>query len=203
VTLQKQDIRFYFDFASPYGYLGSVEVERVAERLGLSVDWHPTLLGVSVLKVMGLKAVADTPLKRDYARHDVERFARYLEIPFRRSEVPMQPLAAARAFCWLNERDRPLAKRFAQAVYHTQWARGQNVSAPETIAEVGAANGIDPVELDPAINSEAVKALLRSRVDAAIAAGVFGVPTFVVENELFWGVDRLPMLEAWLRRGGW
>jgi 2-hydroxychromene-2-carboxylate isomerase len=69
-------LNFYFDFISPYGWFASRRVEEIAARHGRTVEWHAMLLGVSVLKVMGLKPLLDTPLKGDYARRDVRRYAR-------------------------------------------------------------------------------------------------------------------------------
>ncbi len=195
-----EPILFYFDFGSPYGYLGSIGVERLAAARGRTVEWRPILLGISVIKVMGLKALADTPLKRDYVRHDVERCARALDIPFRRATpTPMRPLAAARAFVWLDEQDPAAAKRFAQALYRAQWAEAREMSSVEAVVELGTALGLNGEELRAAIGDEHIKARLRARVHEAIGAGVFGVPTFVVAGEMFWGADRLPMLEAWLQ----
>ena len=196
-------IAFYFDFVSPYGYLGSVAVERLASRLGRDVEWRPMLLGVSVLKVMGLKALADTPVKRDYVRHDVERFARFLDIPFKRSSVPLQPLPAMRAFCWLRTHDPCQAKHFGQAVYRAQWGEGRDMSSPDALDDVGRTLGIDGVAMRAAITDAPTKELLHRAVSDGLAHGVFGVPTFAVDDELFWGVDRLPMLEAWITGGGW
>jgi 2-hydroxychromene-2-carboxylate isomerase len=196
-------ILFYFDFVSPYGYLGSVGVERIAAARGLTVEWRPILLGISVLKVMGLKGVADTPLKRDYVRRDLERCARLMDIDFNRGDAPLQPLTAARAFLWLNARDAALAKRFAQGVYHAQWAEARDMSSPDAVADLGAGLGLDRAELLAAIGDEGVKAGLRAQVETAIEAGVFGVPTFVVDGEMFWGADRLPMLARWLDGERW
>jgi len=70
-----QAIEFYFDPISPFAYLGSVQIERVAARLGREVDWKPVLIGVTVLKVMGLKPVPETPLKGPYMQQDAVRLA--------------------------------------------------------------------------------------------------------------------------------
>jgi 2-hydroxychromene-2-carboxylate isomerase len=197
-------IAFYFDFMSPYAYLGSVQVERVAARLNCPVSWRPMLLGISVVKVMGLKGVADTPLKREYVAHDVARFARYLDIPFNRATTrPMMPLPAARAFVWLDETDPEMARDFARHVFHAQWADGQDMSTPAALASLARSKGIDREALLAGIASDKVKQSLKSRVDASIAAGIFGAPTFVVDDQMFWGVDRLPMVERWLETGGW
>ena len=196
-----EPILFYFDFSSPYGYLGSVGIERLAAERGRLVQWRPILLGVSVVKVMGLKALADTPLKRDYVRHDVERCALVLGIPFRRASLaPMRPLAAARAFVWLDEQDPAVAKRFGQTIYRAQWAEARDMSSADAVVAAGTSIGLDADALRAAIGDERSKVRLRARVDAAIGAGVFGVPSFVVAGEMFWGADRLPMLEAWLQR---
>ncbi len=196
-------ILFYFDFVSPYGYLGAVAVERLAATLGRSVTWRPVLLGVTVLKIMGLKALPDTPLKRDYVRHDLDRYARLLDVPFHRASAPMQPLPAMRAFIWLAARDEALARRFGHAVFRAQWGEGRDMSSLDAVAALAESLGVDPVSLLAAIGSTPVKDALRVAVDAAVAAGVFGVPTFVVDGEMFWGTDRLPMLEQWIRTGGW
>ena len=198
-----EPILFYFDFLSPYGYLGSVAIERLAAKRGRTVEWRPILLGISVIKVMGLKGLMDTPLKRDYVRRDLVRSATFLKFPFARADRPMQPLAAARAFVWLNDRDPALAKRFAQAVYAAQWADGRDMSTVDAVAELGETLDVGGAELRAAVADDAVKRRLHDEVEAAIGAGVFGVPTFVVGGEMFWGVDRLPMLEAWLDTGGW
>jgi 2-hydroxychromene-2-carboxylate isomerase len=194
-----EPIAFYFDFGSPYGYFGSLAVEPVAARLRRQVVWRPVLLGITVLKVMGLKALPDTPLKGDYVRHDVKRIARMIGVPFNPCPVPMQPLAAMRAFVWLDQQDPGLAQRFGQAVYRAQWAEATDMSSPNAVASLVASLGADPAPLQ----TDAVKQALRRRVDDAIAAGVFGVPTFIVDGEMFWGTDRLPMLERWVETGGW
>lgn len=197
-------IEFYFDFISPYGYLGSFAIERVAARHGRAVDWRPMLLGVSVLKVMGLKAVPDTPLKSDYAAHDWPRFARLLGLPARADANPrMAPLPAARAFTWLRDRDPALAVRLAQSVYRAHWGEGRDMSTATAVAELGESLGIDAGEMTAAMADEAVKQRLREHVDAALARGVFGCPTFIVDGEMFWGADRADQVDRWLATGGW
>ena len=111
-------LEFYFDFISPYAYLGSQKIDDLAAKHGRSVKWRPLLTGVTVLKVMGLKGVAETPLKGPYAQHDIPRFARYLNIPFNRPEGILKPLAPARAFVWLDDRDPDAAAAFALSLIH-------------------------------------------------------------------------------------
>jgi len=198
------DIEFYFDFVSPYGYLGAVAIERAAARHGRVVDWRPMLLGISVLKVMGLKSVPDTPLKSDYAARDWPRFARLLAVPAAPWTNPrMAPLPAARAFTWLRDRDAALATVLARAIYRAHWGEGRDMSTAEAVAETGASLGVDRGQLIAATQDEGVKRRLRGHVDAALAKGVFGCPTFIVDGEMFWGADRVGQVERWIATGGW
>ena len=78
-----QPIEFYFDPISPFAYLGSVQIERVARRLNRPVEWKPVLIGITILKVMGLKPIPETPLKGPYSNRDAVRLAEYFDVPFR------------------------------------------------------------------------------------------------------------------------
>lgn len=197
-------IAFYFDIVSPYAYLGAHGVSEVAARTGREVDWRPMLLGVSVLKVMGLKAVPDTPLKGAYAAHDWRRFARLMGLPAAASaNVRVAPLPAMRAFTWMKDRDPAAAARLGLALLDAHWGEGRDMSQPSAVAEVAAEAGHARDDALAAIGDGAVKARLHQHVEAALTAGVFGCPTFVVDGEMFWGADRLAQLELWITTGGW
>ena len=197
-------IEFYFDFISPYGYLGSTQVEALAARYGRTVDWKPVLLGITVMKVMGLKPLPETPLKKDYILIDKPRMAKLLGVPLVEHGLKgVNSLAASRAFLWLKAQDPALAVRFAHRIYERLWVQGRDITPAEAVVEEGAAIGVDGAALLAAIESPEMKAALKEAVDAAIAKGVFGVPTFIADGEPLWGVDRLWMLEHWLKRGNW
>lgn len=197
-------IEFHFDFISPYAYLGSIGIERIAAKHGVEIDWRPMLLGISVLKVMGLKPLPDTPLKGAYLDRDVPRFARYLGVPFSPgAQLQFPPLPSARAFTWLKDRDPALAKRFGQAIFHAHWGEGRNMGTAEAVAGEAGRLGIARSDLLAAIEEDTVKQRLRAHVDASIAKGVFGAPTFIVGEEMFWGADRLDQVERWVVTGGW
>ena len=202
--MNKPPVEFYFDFVSPYGYLGSTQIDAIAARHGREVDWRPVLIGVTVLKIMGMKPLTETPLKKDYLRHDAPRMARLLGVPFHyHGRKGGNSLAASRAFLWLKQRDADLAKRFAQRVYARLWVEGQDITAAQSVAEVAAPLGVDRNELLAAIESPEAKQALKDAVDQAVAKGVFGVPYFIVDGEPIWGGDRLWMLEHWLKYGSW
>ncbi|MEI7609215.1 MAG: 2-hydroxychromene-2-carboxylate isomerase, partial [Rhodospirillaceae bacterium] len=174
-----------------------------AARHGRGVLWRPILLG-AVFKVSGMSAMMHQPLRGDYLRHDVVRFARLLGVALTMpAVVPVNGIAASRAYYWLEEIDAAAARRLAKAVYHAHWGEGRDVGAAATVAEIGAGLGLDAAELLKGIHSPAVKERLRTETDTAIARGVFGAPFFFVDGEPFWGADRLDQIERWLSSGGW
>jgi 2-hydroxychromene-2-carboxylate isomerase len=207
VTLEPMPapIAFYFDFISPYGYFASLRIEELAARHGREVDWRPMLLGVAVLKVMGLKPLLDTPLKGDYVRRDVLRHARRHNVPLGRdlNASVGNPLPGARAFCWVKQHHPRLQAAMAHALFHAFWAEGRDLSTPEAVAGIALPPGLDSAQVAEAAASDEAASLLRNAVAASIAAGVFGSPTIVVDGEPFWGSDRLQDVDEWMGSGGW
>lgn len=198
-----EPITFYFDFSSPYGYLAAQRIDEVAARQGRTVAWRPFLLGV-VFKQTRAEPLLNLPLKGDYARHDIARTARRLGVPFvLPRSFPFMAVAPSRAFYWLHDQDPEAARGLAKALYHKAFGEGGDISLPEAVAEVAAGQGVDRDALLSALQDPGVKDRLKREVDAAVQAGAFGSPMFFVDGEPFWGVDRLPDVEAWLASGGW
>lgn len=198
-------MKFWFDFISPFGYLASLRIDGLAARHGRSVAWHPLLVGVTVLKVMGLPPVPATPLKGPYAMRQIARYLRRHGITLARDPAapPMNPLPAGRLFAWLRVHDPDHAKAFAQAALHAHWAEGRMLDRPDELAAAAARGGIDAAVVQAGLADPAAAALLRAEVDAAIAAGAFGSPFVIVDGEPFFGVDSFELLDEWLSRGGW
>ncbi len=196
-------IDFWFDFSSPYGYLASTRIDALAARHGRTARWRPMLLG-AVFKVSGQTPLLDIPLKGEYSKHDMERFARLWGVPLRFPVVfPFSAVVASRAFYWLDAKDPALAARFAKAAYATAWAGEKDLAKGETVAEVAAGLGVSREDALAGMLDPAVKEQLRVAVDEAVKAGIFGSPMIVVDGEKFWGADRLWQVEEWLKRGGW
>jgi 2-hydroxychromene-2-carboxylate isomerase len=196
-------IDFYFEFASPYGYLASTQIDALAARHGRTVAWHPIMLGAA-FKETGARPLMQTPLKGPYLLHDVPRFARLLGVPLKLPPVmPMNSLAASRACLWLDEDNPARARSLAKAFLRAHWGEGRDLGAPEAVAEVAAGFGIEREALLAAVADQRIKDLLKEQTQAAIGRGVFGSPFIFVDGEPFWGADRLPQVEAWLARGGW
>ena len=198
-------LQFYFDFISPFGYFASLRIDALAARHGRTVEWHPMLLGISVMKVMGLKPLLDTPLKGPYTSTDVTRYARLHGIPLGREPGAafMNPLTAGRAFAWARQHHPAEAKALAQAMLHAYWIEGRDLSDPVALAPIALPATISAASLIEAVQGAEAVQLLRDEVDASLKAGVFGSPTVIVDGEMFWGVDKLEQVERWLERGGW
>lgn len=196
-------IDFYTDFSSPYGYFASTGIDALAERHGRVCRWHPMLLSPA-FQASGNVRLIDQPMKGAYSRHDWDRVARLHGIPYRFPEpFPVGTVAAARVFWWLDAHQPDQAKRFGHAIFAAYFAEGRNISDRTVVLEVAAALGLDVAAVTAGIESPAIKDKLRAETEGAIAQGVFGAPFIVVDGEQFWGFDRLPMVEEWLRRGGW
>lgn len=194
---------FYFDFSSPYGYFAACRIEALAARHGRATAWHPILLGI-VFKETGGQPLPSIPLKGTYAMRDIERTARYLGLPYHApSRFPVSGTAASRCYYWLEDQDAALAKRFALATYRAFFVEDRDIGAPDTVAEVAAALGIDRAAAFDGLHQPAIKERLRQEVETAMSRGVFGSPFVLADGEPFWGTDRFDQLDRWLATGGW
>lgn len=197
-------IDFYFEFASPYGYLASLQIDAIAAAYDREVVWRPIMLGAA-FKATGSVPNIKAPLRGPYFLRDAPRSARLVGAPFVLPKaMPMNSLAASRAYWWLmSEGDPDIARGFAQAVFHAHWGEGRDMSTVDRLLEITGDLGIGPDELRDAVADPAIKERLKAETDQAIAAGVFGSPFIIVDGEPFWGADRLGQVERWLATGGW
>ena len=196
-------IDFWFDFSSPYGYLMSERIDDLAGRFGRKVRWHPILLGVVFKETASAPLTLQHPAKAAYALRDFERSARFLGIPYRHpTRFPLPTQNAARAYYWLHGEDCALARRFAHAAYRALFVDDRDISAPETVLEIGTKLGVDRDRLEAALQSPEIRERLKEEVDNALSIGVFGSPHVIIDGEAFFGADRLPQIEKLLETGG-
>lgn len=197
-------IDFYFDFSSPYAYLGSHLIEPVAVKHGRELLWHPFMLGIA-MKGEKTFPLTEYPMKGDYSRMDFERTARYHNIPFvMPAAFPKLTLAAARGFLWIERQNPARAVAFAKAVFAAYFAHGRDIADPAVVADIAASSGVDREAFAAAIEEPEIKRAFTASVeDTVFEKKVFGAPFFIVEGERFWGADRVAQLNEWLTRGGW
>jgi 2-hydroxychromene-2-carboxylate isomerase len=195
-------IDFYFDFSSPYSFLAAEQIEALAARHGRTVRFMPILLGV-VFKASGSAPLTEQyGPKARYSVHDFERSARFAGVRYRHpSKFPIGAVAAARGVLWLQQHRPDKANAFVLAVFRAFFQDDRDISDPAVVADIAQSIGLDGAGLLEGAQSPQIKESLRKQVEDAVALGVFGAPTIVVDGETFWGNDRLPQIERWLATG--
>lgn len=194
-------IDFYFDFASPYGYIAAQSIDALAGRHGRTVNWHAIVLDANFQSLERIR-IPSSAMRSNYIQRDVERLAVFAGVPYRApSALGLHTDLAAKLFHALKDRDPELGRRFAQAVFAAYFVEDRNIAQETVLRELCAALGIDAGEMHALSHDSAARARLKAEIDLAEARGVFGSPFFIVEGERFWGNDRLPQLERWLESG--
>ena len=187
-------ITFYLDFISPYAYLAFEALPNALAGLSYTVTYQPILFA-ALLKHHGQLGPAEIPGKRDWTYRQVvwlaQRQKTALQMP---AAHPFNPLGLLR----LAVACSPPNRFVCETIFRHAWLGGKDAADANRLAELEAA-------LAPAhtANSDWVKATLKSNTQAAITEGVFGVPTFKVDDKLFWGLDALPMLRDYLSEDDW
>ncbi len=203
-------IEFFFDFSCPYAYLGSTQIEQLAERHKADLIWKPMLLGGvfrSVATPMNLANSQSSEKNRHTAR-DMYRWAEKWHVPL--SMPPTHPMRTVRALRTLLACQAGHWPALIKAFFEAYWVHGKDMDADETIRWALNTSGIAgdvALHAMAANENQAIKDELRQRTEEAIARDVFGAPTVFVSGEdltdplPFWGQDRLEMVEAVL--AGW
>jgi 2-hydroxychromene-2-carboxylate isomerase len=179
---------WYFDFISPFAYICLHRLKELPADL--RIEFRPVLFA-AMLNHWGQKGPAELPTKRRYSYRWSHWWAHSLGIPLRYPAAhPFNPLHHLRLA--IACASRPDAVR---TIFDSIWTTGAEASDPAQFAALLKGLGIGKVELE----SSEVKDTLRKNTDDAIQRGVFGVPTFDVGGELFWGADSLEFLKAFLK----
>ncbi len=200
-------LSFYFDYGSPYAYLGATQLERIAGERGASLRYRPFMLG-GLFKSIGTPNVPlfEMPApKRAHATRDMFRWAEHWGVPLVfPTRFPMNTVTALRMTLQLGEAERP---RLALPIFTAYWCEGADISDPNVLSELANGAGFDGAELVRCAANQDVKDALRCATTDAEALGVCGAPCFRVqanedeEGMLFWGQDRLGFVEKAL--SGW
>lgn len=194
-----QIVTFYFDPVSPYAWLASNALDRI-EAVGAQIVFQPVLFA-ALLNAHGNIGPAEVPAKRAYIFRDVMREAARAGLQFKGPPGhPFNPLQALRMCLALTSQDE--RRRFAVALMSACWEQGEDVSDPAVLRKVAANCGLDGPALQAAAQQPVIKLQLQAETENAIATGVFGVPTFKVGAELFWGGDRIDALIQYLQGAG-
>lgn len=192
------DIDFYYDIVCPYAYIASTQVEALAARTGARLRWRPVLLGGIFQAHDAPQRPGDVmgPAKARLNLLDIERYAHHHGVSLKMPEGhPRRTVDAMRLILAAPDAARPA---LSHALFAAYWVEGRDVADRAVLTEIAAAHGV-PIS---AIDGPDIRAGLRAVSAAAAEAGVFGVPSFRVGDRLWWGQDRMMLVESALRRGG-
>ncbi|HEY7245285.1 MAG TPA: 2-hydroxychromene-2-carboxylate isomerase [Xanthobacteraceae bacterium] len=192
-----KQVDFYFDFVSPYAWLAAHQIDEVREDTAAGFRFVPVLFA-GLLDHHSNVGPAEVPAKRRYTFQDAQRWALYLGLEFKSPPAhPFNPLKPLRVTSAVGD-DR-LREILAVKLLDAAWSEGRDITADSTVHEVAAGIGLSGRDLLDRAHTDEIKQRLRAQTESAIAAGVFGVPSFVVDGEVFWGNDRLHFVQAHLQ----
>ncbi len=197
VEMMGRTLELFWDFSSPFSYLGSTQADALAKRTGATLVWKPMLLG-GVFKLIGqVEAPVLTwgEAKRDHTLKDLHRWADYFGVPFKfPSRFPMNSLKAMRAWIALpgDKRDA-----YRERAYRAAWAEDRDLQDDATLRELIGEGADDALA---ATQRPEIKQALIDATNDAVKRGVFGAPTWIVGDDVVWGQDRIPIVERLLAR---
>ena len=190
-------ITCYLDFISPYAYLAFEQLPQALQGLSYEIEYRPVLFA-AFLKAHGQLGPAEIRGKREWTYRQVQWLGRTLGIPIEMPAThPFNPLALLRLAVACGEKGA-INRYVAETVFRHVWRGGADAADAARAEQLKQA--LAP-KRDPA--SEDVKAELKANTDEALARGAFGVPTLMVDDKVFWGVDALAMLRAYLEGDEW
>ena len=182
-----RQVIWYFDFISPYSYFGLFELERLGT--GVHIEYRPVLFA-GLLNHWGQRGPAEIPGKRTWTYRWCTWHAAQRGIPFKFPAAhPFNPLGYLRLAIAANT-----APSAIRTIFERLWTTGADPTDPRLLEELATSLGIAREQLA----EPRVKERLRANADAAIAHGVFGVPSLVIDGEVFWGADATDFARAYL-----
>jgi 2-hydroxychromene-2-carboxylate isomerase len=191
---ERRFVEFFFDYGSPFSYLADTQLPGIAARVGASITHRPMLLG-AVLKATGNSSPMAVPAKARHMGRELERWARRYGVPFRPNPFPFLRNTLRLMRGAVASRRLGVFERYHPAVFAASWTDTLDLGDDEVFRSVLRRAGVDADELLRAIDEQSTKDELRRATEIAVERGVFGAPTFFVDDEMFWGNDRLDWVE--------
>lgn len=193
-------LTFWFDVHSPWVYLAAQRIADLARKHKLPLLWRPLHLPRLLDQIGGVKPLEATPARVAWFRQDILDWAEMQGMPL--VYHPHYPLRNSRALrACLLAADEGLAEAFVTRLLRGYWAEQADITDLDQLARWGEAAGLDPVKVRAAAVSEAFKDRIEANTQEAIARGVFGVPTVDTGARLYFGNDRLDLLDTHISRG--
>jgi len=191
------EVEFFFDYHSPWCYFASVRIGNILRRHGGTVRWRPVHLPNLMEQIDGRRPMDGIPSFVRWFQQDIADHADLLGLPFQKHrDYPLRPSRALRASLYAEEQGA--AEPFVQAVMRAYWAEQGDISDIAVLQELGKKAGLAPDGIAEATGDERYKAEIAANVEEAAERGVFGLPAMFFEGKLFWGNDRLDLMDRWI-----
>ena len=180
---------FYFDFISPYSFLAHKEMRKIENKTNIKISYKPILLG-GLHNLHGIKAPAFIPAKAKHMIRDCKLIAERNNVKFKfNSYFPIKSLNLMRGVLVAEEDN--IKNYYIDNVFNTIWQDGLNMNDENIIHKILKNLSINPKTFTLRSTSSSIKDSLRKKTSDAYEKGIFGAPTFVSNNKIFWGQDRI------------
>ena len=194
LVLMTKSFEFYFDFISPYSFLAHQEIKKIENKFSIKIKYKPILLG-GLHNLHGIKAPAFIPSKAKFMIRDCKMIAEKNKIKFKfNSYFPIKTLNLMRGVLIAQEDD--FKNFYIDKVFDAIWRDGLNMNDQNIIDRVLKNIEVNPKTFLLRSSTQNIKTLLKKKTDEAYEKGIFGAPTFLVNNKIFWGQDRLEYVLA-------
>ena len=183
-----KSIDFYFDIISPYSYIAHKKIEKVIKEKNILFNYKPILLG-GLHKLAEITAPAFNEFKMKNMKNDCELVSRKNDIPFKWNEkFPINSISIMRGYLFINAEKR---KDYLEQFFNAYWRDNVDLSNQENFINILSTFEIDQTIFLDGIGNEKIKEKLKELTTEAFNKEIFGAPTFISNNKIFWGQDRL------------
>lgn len=187
-------IDFYYDFISPASYFAFMRLSELTEGTDARINYKPILLG-GIFKATGNTSPVTIPAKWDWIKADFQRHAEFYGIPYKLNpHFIFSTVNSMRGALWALSAGQ--IESYNQAMFSAAWAEGKDLSSRDALVETLDSAGFDAAEVMDVMAQPTIKTALIEATNDAAKRGVFGAPTFFVNDEMFFGQDRL----EWVKR---
>ena len=194
-----KELHFYFDFGSPTAFLANARLRQLQQKYEVKINYNPVLLG-GIFKATGNSSPVMVAAKGEYMlKHDLPRYARKYGVSLKfNPHFPINTLQLMRAATALQSSEN--FNHFVDIIFNSIWVEGLNMGDEEVVKSTLSKNNFKTSEILANISSDSVKQTLITNTQLAVDRGLFGVPTIFINNEMFFGQDRLDFVEEILQK---
>ncbi len=180
---------FYFDFISPYAYLAHKEIRRIEKINSIKISYKPILLG-AIHNLHGIKAPAFIPAKAKHMIRDCKLIAEKNKIKFKfNSYFPIRSLNLMRGVIVAEEDN--YKSFYIDNIFDAIWQDGMNMNDDHIVQKILKNLNVNPKTFYLRVSSNSIKESFKQKTNDAYEKGIFGAPSFVCNNKIFWGQDRI------------